>query len=192
MLKCFSLCFFGHTPEGEYNEQSPWWQLWLRYASVSAGWTFGWLIVSLHAAPTLLLVTYISIVCCLWHSLCQSQALLQLCWDSAGCGLLRLTRISLNRSRRTAHSESPEKEQTWQFQESLLTTADFMNFYKWLQLLAAAGSHLSDRSGDLRSSWASDHHLNFVIFIEDDRWTHGRHWPFSFQRKIVVASVNKV
>lgn len=55
----------------------------------------------------LLLVIYISIVCRWWHSLCQSQALLQWSWDSAGCGALDLTQLCADHSRRKAYSESP-------------------------------------------------------------------------------------
>lgn len=39
-------------------------------------------------------------------------------------------------------------------------------------------SHLSDRSSDFGSSWAADHHLDFVFFVKQDGWTHRGHWPF--------------
>lgn len=78
---------------------------------LSGSWASGWRIVSLHTA--LPLVNDVSIVCGEWHSLCQSPALLQWCWDSAGCGALDESQLSLGRSRRTEHSESPTKQKTW-------------------------------------------------------------------------------
>lgn len=77
----------------------------------SVSWTFGLKDCFPTHHTTLPLVTYISTVCCLRHSLCQSQALLQWCWDSAGCGALDPTRLSPDRSWRTVHSESPAT--TW-------------------------------------------------------------------------------